>query len=163
VEISFSKSGYLIPVGKNTIGLDDFKLGFVEAFNESRTRHALYDGYLKYLGEFEKITGSLAGITQWINGSFTTNKLNPNDIDLVSFVENRIVEKYEPKLKSLTSFGTKDILGVDGYIVRVYPVDHLKHFRTISDKAYWNDWFSRTKPNRRRVRHKKGYIEINFS
>ena len=160
MKIDFNQAGCLIPVGKNTMGLEDFRLKFVEAFAKSRTRPEIFAGYLKYLDDLEKILGSTSGLIQWINGSFVTNKLNPADIDLVSFANNSVVEDHEAALKNLLSFEAKRVYQVDGYIVRVYPDDHTKSFRTVSDKAYWNDWFENTKPDRKRKRYQKGYVEI---
>ena len=160
MKIDFNYAGYLTPVGKNTMGLENFRLNFVEAFAESRTRPEIFAGYLKYLDDLKEILGSTSGLIQWIDGSFVTDKLNPADIDLVSFVDNYVVEEHEAALKKLSSFEAKRIYQVDGYVVRVYPNDHAKSFRTDSDKAYWNDWFGNTKPDRKRKRYQKGYVEI---
>ena len=158
--MNFDPLGYLTPTGKHTIPIADFRSRFVEAFDQSSTRLEIFNGYIRYLNELKGIIGNIAKLTQWIDGSFVTSKLNPGDIDLVSFLDNQIVEKYEDRLQALLSSEARKAYCVDGYVVRVYPQYHPNHFRTISDIAYWNDWFGRTKPNQNRKRYQKGYIEI---
>ena len=75
MKIDFNQAGYLIPVGKNTMGLEDFRLKFVEAFAESRTRPEIFAGYLKYPDDLKEILGSTNGLIQWIDGSFVIKKV----------------------------------------------------------------------------------------
>lgn len=69
-------------------GLHDFELNdisnhFLKNFPNSKTRRLLING----LNEFVAHLSSLGiPIELWIDGSFTTNKENPNDIDLVIFL-----------------------------------------------------------------------------
>lgn len=63
----------------------DLKERFVKKFPCSQTRERNYKGFEAFLVYLKKenIYELLHKI--WINGSFTTNKTNPNDIDMVLF------------------------------------------------------------------------------
>ncbi|TXR54151.1 DUF6932 family protein [Reinekea thalattae] len=68
-------------------GLHDFELKeignhFLKNFPASKTRKLLIDGLNSYVGHLASIG---TPVELWIDGSFTTNKENPNDIDLVIF------------------------------------------------------------------------------
>lgn len=99
-------------------------------------------------------------LEQWINGSFVTTKAEPNDIDLVTFLDAKLVEQHAKKLGAFLNADGKRNYGVDGYVVKLYADDHQLHMRTVSDRTYWNYWFSTTKPNHRKKRFSKGFINL---
>ena len=68
-------------------GLHDFELSdignhFLKDFPESKTRKPLIDGLNAYVAHLSKIG---VPVELWLDGSFTTDKVDPNDIDLVIF------------------------------------------------------------------------------
>ena len=76
--------------------LSEFEHTFVTSFPLSGTRLAIYTGLLEYveaLGDALKQVSYTGSWRLWINGSFTTNKLNPNDIDVLSLLDD------EPSLR----------------------------------------------------------------
>ncbi|MCU0349195.1 MAG: hypothetical protein MUC59_19810, partial [Saprospiraceae bacterium] len=108
-------------------------------------------------------TISQSSIPTWINGSYTTQKENPNDIDVVYFLEHSLAQKHEISLLERFSYPESLIFyGVDAYLVRLFPENHQHHFRTKSDKMYWLSKFTRTRKNSRGTFHKKGFLEINI-
>ena len=91
--LTFSPAGYLVPVGKVATDLPTLERVFVTDFPTSTTRPRLWANYLAYLERFRnKVTGNFV---QWLNGSFVTQKENPNDIDLVTFIDYSIFEPME--------------------------------------------------------------------
>ena len=62
-------------------------------------RRRLFDEYLNYiifLKQFE-----LGNFFQWIDGSFVSTKSKPNDIDIVTFIDFKIHEKYFKEITNL--------------------------------------------------------------
>ncbi|MEY4903428.1 MAG: hypothetical protein RLZZ292_1243, partial [Bacteroidota bacterium] len=65
--------------------MKSFGVFFVEQFENSIARSILYELYLDFVKDFSaKFTPEFV---HWIGGSFVTNKLNPNDIDVATLVE----------------------------------------------------------------------------
>jgi hypothetical protein len=52
--------------------------------------------------------------------------------------------------------------GLDAYLLIVYPEDHKLRTYTKSDILYWNDWFTKSRKNKRGKRYPKGYVELEF-
>jgi len=58
--------------------------------------------------------------------------------------------------------GAKQWYSVDAYTVELFPEGHSKYLICQSDLVYWDNWFSKTKPDWRKRKFPKGYIEIKF-
>ncbi|MFN8579044.1 MAG: hypothetical protein U0354_19625 [Candidatus Sericytochromatia bacterium] len=69
---------------------------FVNDFDLSSSRKEIFRYYLKYIQDFSKDVTS--NWTQWLGGSYFTNKLNPKDIDLVNFIKNEYVINTSPQV-----------------------------------------------------------------
>lgn len=161
MKFSFDIRGYLEPHEKIETDLDSFKENLVDGITNSKTRQKLYEGYLKY-NEDLKLLLKGQQYTQWVDGSFVSNKINPKDVDLVNLIDHELVDKFEIELNQFIKFNSKDRYGVDGYILRIYPQGHPKYVRTQSDLVYWETWFSKSKINRRKQRFPKGFLELKF-
>lgn len=161
MELSFDIRGNLKPYRKISITLDKFEEIFVKSFDEDSTRREVFTQYQSYLEYFQQ--SITTDFTQWIDGSFVSNKKNPRDLDLVNLLDYRIVEeKKEALYQNFLSEGSMKEYGLDAYVVRLYPEGHKFHTRTQPDLAYWNHWFGFSKLNRRRKRFSKGFLEIEF-
>ncbi len=123
----------------------------------------------RFFESFKKFNQDLYQLTnqpyiQWIDGSFVTNKFSPGDIDVVSFLDFRLLENDKNELQ--INFGkqssSRNYPFVDAYLLADYPAEHpfCKVFQ--SDKAYWFDHFGHTRFNRNKVRFKKGIIELSI-
>jgi len=76
---NFNEKGHLL-AALHQATLDEFETRFVtEPISE--TRASIFRGYLDYRAELEPLR---VAIRQWVDGSFTTAKQNPIDIDLVT-------------------------------------------------------------------------------
>lgn len=161
MELKFDIRGHLIPYEKNQITFEEFKTNFVESFDEDSSRHEIFKNYIKYLEEFKsEITPNFK---QWINGSFVTNKKNPNDIDFVSLIDHKVAkEKYDILSKNFINRRALKEYNLDAYIVRVFPQDHVEYSKTHSDLLYWEHWFTHSKKNRMKKRFSKGFVELLF-
>ena len=158
--ITFDKYGNLIPYDVVESSLREFEKHFVEEIRNSKHRSQLFNAYTDYIQKLNKIIGN--DYFQWVNGGFVTKALKPNDIDVVSFIDHRIVEKHETELKSFFYPLSKSVHYVDAYIVKTYSAEHLKYKLFKSDNLYWMHQFLKTRPNRAGRQLNKGFIKIDM-
>jgi len=120
-------------------GLHDFDLNeignhFLQDFPTSETRKPLIDGLNAFVGHLSDIG---APIELWIDGSFTTKKTNPNDIDLVIFSPAAIINSLPPEKQQLFQ-----ILTDRATVKNNFGCDVL--FCPTEDKdmrSYWRGWY----------------------
>lgn len=159
--LQFDSRGYLLHDRHIPLTLEEFHQAFVLDL-PSENRKRLFAGFL---GFFRDMLNDLAleSVLIWVNGSFVTRKENPNDIDLVYFLHAGIVERFETILCDRFSYPESvNLYEMDAYLIRLYQEDHLFHIHTVSDRAHWIDFFTKTRKNRRGTAHKKGFLEINI-
>lgn len=158
---SFDDLGYLMPYTGIISDVETFHMGFVGSFPESETRAMLFECYLQYNTDLQKILQH--DYYQYVNGSFTTTKRNPKDIDLVNFVDYEAIKGKENILEQqFLTKGAMNAYGIDAYLVVVYPEAHSFRSRTLSDIAYWNHWFGFSKFDRNKKRSLKGFLQLSF-
>lgn len=152
--MDFDQNGNLTPYSAIEISFDEFETRYLKAPGASLARQMLSENYLKYVNDFEnEITKEFF---QFVNGSFTTRKLNPNDLDLVTFIDYRIYGEKESLLERFKRPG--EFEGIDAYIEKSYPEDHRFFIRYQTDLLYWNDLFTKNRQGQ-----KKGYFKIFFN
>lgn len=72
-------------------------------------------------------------------------------------------EEHEEALKAFTSNQEWLDIGIDAYIIKVYPVEHELYSFYQGDKSYWIDKFDKTRRNNRTgVKSSKGFLEIIY-
>lgn len=121
-------------------GLHDFQINeidnhFLKSFPESITRKPLIDGLNAFVSKLSEVG---VPIELWIDGSFTTNKDNPNDIDMVVFAPATLVNSL-PKDK-------QNLLGA-----LVNNRESIKHHfgcdvlfapsEDVNMRSYWRGWY----------------------
>ena len=97
------------------------------------------------------------GFHQWVDGSFVTRKLNPGDIDVVTFVDAKAYYRNEREIDALRDYQRDYKTGVDEYFVKQYPAAHRKYAFYHTDLAQWRNEFSTS-----RARKSKGFLQLNF-
>lgn len=75
--MTFDQYGYLVPYEVIPADFDTFETVFVKNFSNTSKRHQWFKNYVAYVGELKTLLGT--GFTQWIDGSFISQKFNPND------------------------------------------------------------------------------------
>lgn len=148
--MTFDQNGHLFPYEVIETTLETFEDVFVKSFPTSSTRSVIFTEYLTYLNRLQKITGN--EFYQWIDGSFTTQKLNPRDIDVVTFIEASLFDANEPLLRDWN----KQSL-IDAYFVRVFPKEHKQRIFYESDYLRWLHLFGRS-----REKKSKGIIHLQI-
>ena len=148
MKLAFDDLGNLIPYEIIAISLHDFEENFV--FNEHRKQ--LFETYLQIIIDLKAI--GIEHFTHWINGSFTTLKTSPNDIDIVTLIDYSLYYTFEKELLALKK---RYEYSLDFYFLIDYPKGHKNNIRTQFDKTEWRFLFSTD-----RRKKSKGFISINF-
>ncbi len=157
--ITFDEKGYVHPYEVIEMTLEEFEQTFVESMEDSGHRKQLFTNYLRLMQDFRAALG--IPFFQWVNGSFTTKKLYPGDIDVVSFIE---YDQFARKLAVLDRFYSigKSSYDTDLHFAATCKWNHRYHERAVSDEAYWKDIFGYSKPDDNGLRYPKGIIKIKF-
>lgn len=134
----FDEQGYLAP-GFHDWTLQDVRSNLVEAFGAEGPRPVLYDGLLRLRTAMVAVG---AEGRQWLDGSFSTAKGDPGDIDLLSVFEESLINglpaSAQNQIAQLTAGPeTKASHGCDSYICISVPEDHPRyaHYRQL--RTYW--------------------------
>ena len=158
--MEFDLIGHLTPSTVIPTTFETFETLLVQSFSKDSTRHSILEGYKKYLIKLKSILN--VGFYQWVDGSFVTEKINPNDIDIVTFVDYKVFFSKETALMGLTSPESKLIYKVDAAFVPVYPINHKLHQVTVWDIHFWENFYGHTRPDNQNNKMPKGFIQLNF-
>lgn len=116
--------------------LDESRLDdhFAHAFKDSTTRPILVSGLRAFLAALRK-----AGVAfeVWLDGSFCTHKVDPNDVDLVVFADANELNRLDPTLQSYLR-GLLDRATAR----RQFGCDVLFSPSNDADmRSYWRGWY----------------------
>ena len=128
--------------------------------------------------EFQNAFNLLHGVTKisrvWIGGSFTTDKLNPGDIDVVFIIRNDVLDavREDPwKNKMLNIFAdrrVKELLNmrVDSFVLP-WVLSGDKAASYYIERGRWDDFWERTRtpteadlPLESATYQRRGYVEV---
>lgn len=139
-KITFDTYGNPIPYGVVKLTKDECKETFVTNFPHSQRRPLNWQRYELYLNDLKNYL--LDPLIQWIAGSFTTTKQEPQDIDLVNFIKHT---NFNPDLALFDMNKSKGYpkknYNIDGYNVFVFPESHPYYVKMVQQKAYWSKQF----------------------
>jgi hypothetical protein len=136
--MTFNSEGYLEP-GVHTMELDSLEHIFVVGFPHPSTRKLILDGYKEHLTALREVIPSF---TQFIDGSFVSNKNDPGDIDLVCFIDGDEIDNLSPdkqaRLEELLSGSTvKAKYMCDAYFCVSFPGHHPHFQHARAQRKYW--------------------------
>jgi hypothetical protein len=158
--LRFNSNGLLVPdhnIKSNVNELEDI---FVKSIKTNK-RIELFSNYINYSNSLKELCNDV-NLIQWIDGSFVTQKAEPKDVDLVTFIDFEIDKELGDKLINYKYPASKNLFRVDAYLVRLYPKGHKYYSIYESDRAYWMDHFNKTRRNRIGNKLPKGFLEINL-
>ena len=78
--MDFDLIGHLAPYTVIPSTFEAFEGLLVHTFPTHSTRFSLLDGYKRYLERLKTVLN--VNFYQWVDGSFVTEKMNPNHIDI---------------------------------------------------------------------------------
>lgn len=130
--------GYLSP-GIHDMTMEEIQEAFVVPFPGSTTRPVVFAGYEKHRAELEALN---INIEQFIDGSFTTSKTDPSDVDMVCFADANVVdnlppEKQEALLKLTGGAATKETHHCDAYFCPTLPDNDPLFNQLRAQRKYW--------------------------
>jgi uncharacterized protein DUF6932 len=152
----------LLPTGVHPATLSEVEDAFVAPFGLSVTRSRIASGWKT----FRTVVGSLVTIQhEYIDGSFVSNRLNPDDIDLSLWIRAVDMDALSPDDSAALAWTMRKCLDVykcDAYIVPVCRAEHglyAEHLRMkATTELYWSTY--KDLGDRVRPEVRKGYIEV---
>jgi len=137
----------LLEIGRHEMSLAELRQLCVSNFPLSTTRPKIMEGLEKVIDELRKngIEGEV-----WINGSFLTEKMNPEDVDLVlritaEFYENG-AEEHRKTVDWLNS-NLKDLYSCHSYLLMEWPKGHSQYWIGQYYHSYWMKQFGFSRGN----------------
>lgn len=162
---NFDAYGHLQPYQVMESDIEAVYKDFVTVFTTSKTRQQLFENYVAYNKALKAALGN-TDYEQWLDGSFVTTKINPNDMDIVTFIPLAVYEKYADSLLPYENQNAKRTYNVDPYFVIQYPEAHKRYSWYVGDRNTWLDSFGYTKPLKSAQlngkRQPKGIIQLYF-
>ena len=137
--VTFNELGYL-PSGFHNKEPAEIKSAFVDNFPNSSSRKEIFEGYLKFCKTLMAL--GIKNFVQWLDGSFCTSKENPNDIDVVTFLDydklNALPSENQKLLMDIAlNPYSKELFKCDSYVVLVYPKGHNDYQQYLTKRMYW--------------------------
>lgn len=153
----FDVRGNLFPYEVIKTGdLDQFEEFFVAKFPLSATCALLFAGLIDYLSSLGNLLESLAYEDTWcvwLNGSFTTSELNPNDIDVLNVLtEGPIFGKNKNLFAPLAGHRSRNLYGIDAYFWLTSPSSESEELG-----RYWRNQFGTDREG-----SSKGIVELTI-
>jgi hypothetical protein len=153
----FDENGNL-PPGTFRPSLPEFKRRFVEFFSSSITRADLYNNYIAYCG---LLCSYNVASHHWVDGSYTTAKSNPRDIDMVIHLDDEKLSLIRDPNEFRMNFYPDDIhalYNLHTFIVLHYPDGDPRGVLQKKQCEKCKRWFTRD-----RHRNNKGIIEFDMA
>ena len=159
MSLSFNSRGFIKPYTKIESSVFEIEEVFVGPFPHSETRQLIFDNYLNYLDEFQRLI--TFNFTHWLDGSFMSKKIDPNDLDFVAFIDYRIYEQKEEQIfRIVEKYG---YLKLDNFVSQIFPINHPRHAEMEHFQQYWTDLFSSSRRDpETNIQLPRGFIEIIF-
>jgi hypothetical protein len=138
----------LLPEGVHPCDEETFRAHFVNPFPASQTRTAICQGFFQ-LRRAVLVCGIAA--TQWVDGSFVEGKLDPGDVDVVSFGDYEMLNNLDTESKDLVvqllggREATKALYHTHTFLIASCPVDHPYYAVFEQARSYWRNWFGKTR------------------
>lgn len=144
---------------------------FVEPFASSSMRRSIYEGFISLRGDIKSLDEPL---TQWVNGSFVTDKTNPSDIDVISFCDAEYFDGLDENSQNTVTrlLGGRNSTKKDylshTFLAFIAKEGHPDYDNFNQCKEHWREYWSRTyiiDPEtglRVRCDQRKGFLEMTL-
>lgn len=147
----------VLPQGGHAATPEELYTRFVVDFPSSATRFSIHDFWQRHR---EALQDLLPVHGQWIDGSFASDKTDPADADIVSFIDGPAFDalpRHRQLLVRQLLLGThtEALWRCDSHPVVVYPDDHPGHRHSELAMRWWRRYFGS-----RRDGSPKGWVEV---
>lgn len=147
----------LLPPGRHPATVDEVRAALVDAFEGSATRAAIFGYWL----DLRAALGELVPVrSQWLDGSFTTSKPDPADLDLVTVVDGPTFDELPRHRRLLVGSliegtYTEQFWSCDSNPLFRYPEGDLGHHASVVVAERWESYFGHTRDG-----DEKGFVEV---
>ena len=127
----------LLPEGLHPVSLEQLKEMCVTNFPLSSTRERIMIGLERLISELK--TRNVC-TEVWVDGSFLTEKTNPEDVDLVLCADGQVYDEGTEEQRALLSSVGENLkaeLNCDSYIFLEYPQGHPLYEMGLEMREYW--------------------------
>lgn len=127
----------LLSEGLHLMELEQLKEMCVAKFPLSRTREPIMIGLQRLVAELE---GRGVETAVWVDGSFVTEKINPEDADVVLCTDGSVFDEGTDEQRAIlhtVNANLKDALNRDSYLSLEYPQGHPLHEEGQRLRRYW--------------------------
>jgi hypothetical protein len=154
--------GGLLPPGRHVTNTAECKAHLVVPFLLSHQRPKIFDGWMKHRSALAVL---IPMRKEWVGGSFTTGKAEPDDVDMASFFDGPAFDALPEPVRHLVEYMTarkitKAFWHCDSHRVVEYPVGSPGRPFYEAAVAFWEDWWGHTREDMHGVRHPRGYLEV---
>jgi len=142
--MSYGKPDFpgLLPEGLHPMTLAGIRKLCVDRFPASDSRNPLMESLEDILHRLDQ-SGIPADI--WIDGSFITQKINPNDVDLVVLIPGRVYNGGSPEVREVIHWVGGDEISethkIDSYVVPFFPDGDPMRPLTDAGVKHWLNLF----------------------
>jgi hypothetical protein len=121
------------------------RAGLVKAFATSLTRRGIMDGLDRFVARLDDagITGEL-----WLDGSFLTEKIDPEDVDCLIRVSSDLYDGDSAKRAVIdwaSEVDRRETHSCDADKWVEYIEGHPLFGRSDSDREFWTEWFGKSR------------------
>ena len=167
-------------MGRHRCDLDELEQQFVNdsIFNASTVRREIFGDLAQVIELFKKFDNNLIEVV-WVGGSFTSDKLDPSDIDCLFVLDqdsfnalSRTQQTKLLKLKKKDYLLKKFNLKVEPFILvrEEFENPWLKDWVApqavtyLAARGAWDDWWQRTRISggRSSIKPMRGYLEVTL-
>ncbi len=155
---TFDKYNNLTPYSVIDTTLEEIELELVYSFDENSIRLQLFEMLKIYLLDLSNLLDRQP-FEVLIDGSFTSRKINPNDIDIVVIIDSKIVKAIDVtgfrcnlSQKKLVNYS-----GVHAFVIEKFEENNTKFILFQADFLHWLSFFSKDRKG-----NKKGILKIIF-
>jgi hypothetical protein len=137
----------LLPDGVYFCDATELYAAFVRTFPTSRTRTRIWAGFQELMRQPVML---LMDGTLWVDGSFVTGKLDPNDVDVVLFATaaalNDLSAESRSELRRLQDADwSQPRFRTHLFVVAVHAAGDARSAVFEALRCYWREWWGRTR------------------
>jgi len=135
----------LLSLGFHPMTLDQLRGVSVDQIRQSKRRKPIMEGLEKIL---QKLTADGIAAEVWVDGSFLTKKIDPDDSDILVVIDGTFVAQATPAQKSTIDWLLSDLKS--GYMCHSHvhfqqPTGHAEYNASVWWHSYWLKQFGFTR------------------